>query len=250
MMAAAVHAEWTKLRTVASTGWLLLAALAGTILISTVAAASVSADRCAPPDCLIDLPKLSLSGVWLGQVPIVVLGVLAITNEYSTGMIHTSLAANPWRIRHLLTKAAAVLGAVLAVGLLGVLGSLAAGRLLRPLALADDATLRAAAGTVLYLGLIALLSLGIGAIVRDTGAAITTVLTLLYVVPVITAFISDPHWSQRLQRAAPMTAGLAVQVTAGLDRQPISPWAGLGVLALYAAGAMLIGTVLFAARDA
>jgi ABC-2 type transport system permease protein len=249
-MAAAVHAEWTKLRTVASTGWLLLAALAGTILVGAVAAASVQADRCLPPGCLVDLPKLSLSGVWLGQVPVVVLGVLAITNEYATGMIHTSLAANPWRIRHLLTKAAAVLGAVLGAGLLGVLGSLAAGRLLRPLPLTDGATLRAAAGTVLYLGLIALLSLGIGTIVRDTGAAITAVLTLLYVVPVITAFISDPQWSERLQRAAPMTAGLAIQTTAGLDRQAIGPWAGLGVLALYAAGGMLLGAILFTVRDA
>ena len=111
-------------------------------------------------------------------------------------------------------------------------------------------TLRAAAGTVLYLGLVALLSVGVGTAVRDSAGAIATVLTLLYVVPMIATFVTDPQWHQRLEKLAPMTAGLMIQATRDLERLPLRPWAGLAVLAAYAGAAMLLGVVLFATRDA
>jgi ABC-2 type transport system permease protein len=155
-----------------------------------------------------------------------------------------------------------VTATVLAAGTLGVLGSLAAGRAILPgngftaangyppLSLADGPTLRAAAGTVLYLGLVALLSVGVGTAVRDSAGAIVTVLTLLYVVPMIATFVTDPQWHERLEKLAPMTAGLMIQATRDLERLPLRPWAGLAVLAAYAGAAMLLGVVLFATRDA
>ena len=110
--------------------------------------------------------------------------------------------------------------------------------------------LRAAAGSVLYLALIGLLSLGVAATMRDTAAAIGTVLGLLYVLPIVATMSARRSWQRHLQQSAPMTAGLAIQATTDLHSLPISPWAGLGVLAAWAAAAMLAGGLLFRLRDA
>ena len=73
---------------------------------------------------------------------------------------------------------------------------------------------------------------------------------LLYLFPIIAALASDPHWRRHLEQVGPMTAGLAIQATTGLRSLPISPWAGLGVLAAWAAGALLAGGLLLRFRDA
>jgi ABC-2 type transport system permease protein len=118
------------------------------------------------------------------------------------------------------------------------------------LSLADGPVVRATVGSVLYLVLVGLLSLGIATALRDAAAAIGVVLGLLYLFPVVAAVFADPDWYRRLQRLGPMTAGLAVQATTDLGSQPISPWAGLGVVAAWAVGALLVGGLLFRLRDA
>jgi ABC-2 type transport system permease protein len=90
--------------------------------------------------------------------------------------------------------------------------------------------LRAASGSVLYLALIALLSLGIATAVRDTAAAIGIVLGLLYIFPILGLVVASPGWQRHLQQIGPMTAGLQIQASIGVRTLPISPWAGLGVL--------------------
>jgi ABC-2 type transport system permease protein len=258
-----MHAEWTKLRSVRSTSWLILAMVAAIVTVATMATGSIDTSHCpSPVECFEDTTKLSLTGVWLGQIAVVVLAVLAISGEYGDRMIQSTLTVNPRRVMVLMTKAAVVTVTVLIASTLGVLGSLLAGRILLPgngfsaangyppLSLGNGSTARAAAGTVLYLGLIALLSLGIGTAVRDTAGAIITVLALLYIVPIIAGLVADPQWHERLQKLAPMTAGLSIQATTNLDRLAIGPWPGLGVLAGWATGAMLLGLLLFKLRDA
>ena len=88
---------------------------------------------------------------------------------------------------------------------------------------------------MLYLALIALLSLGVAAIVRDAAAAIGLVLGLLYLFPVV-AQVLGPQWYRHMEQIGPMPAGLAIQATTGLRGLPISPWAGLGVLAALGGG--------------
>ena len=106
-------------------------------------------------------------------------------------------------------------------------------------------------GAVLYLALVGLLSLGIAAIVRDSAAATGTVLGALYVAPVVALFLgSEPTWQRWVERYAPTNAGLAILNTTGLHNLVISPWAGLGVLAAWAAVALLAGAVLLRLRDA
>ena len=85
---------------------------------------------------------------------------------------------------------------------------------------------------------------------RDSATAIGVVLGLLYLFPIIAGVVTDPHWQRHLQQIGPMTAGLAIQATTNLRGLPIGPWAGLGVLAAWAAGALLLGGVLLQRRDA
>ena len=255
-----LHAEWTKLRTVAGPAWLLAGTVAATVAVS---AAATAAARCpSGTACPVDTTKLSLTGIQAGQAVVVILAVLAISGEYSTGMIRITLAAMPRRSAVLAAKAVLLAGLVLAAGAIAVGGSVLAGRILLPghgfsvargfppESLADGPTLRAAAGSVLYLVLIALLSLGIATLIRDSAAAIGVVLGLLYLSPIILGVVSDPVWSHRLERYAPMSAGLTVQDTTGLRGLPISPWGGLGVLAAWAAAALLAGGLVLRLRDA
>jgi ABC-2 type transport system permease protein len=201
-----------------------------------------------------DPARTSLAGVYLGQAAVVLLGVLAVSGEYANGMIRVTLAAMPRRTPVLAAKAI-VLSALILVGgaVAVVVCELAGGPLLAHNGyghvLASAAAMRAAGGTVLYLMLIGLLSLGIAAAVRDAGVAVGIVLALLFVLPVIAHF-TDATWQRHLEQIAPMTAGLAIQDTVDLASQPIGPWAGLGVLAAWAGGAMLIGGAVLRYRDA
>jgi ABC-2 type transport system permease protein len=254
----ALHAEWTKLRTAPGTALLLAASIVLTAGASALAAAIV---KC-PGSCTADTTKLSLTGVMLGQATVATLAVLAMSSEYGTGMIRVTLAAMPRRQTLLAAKAAVLTAVVLAAGAIAVGTSLLAGRQLEPgngfstyhgfvpLSLAHGPTLRAAAGSVLYLALIALLSLGAATALRDSAAAITVVLGLLYIFPVLGAVVLNPLWQHRIDRWAPMNAGLAIQSTRDLGALPIGPWAGLGVLAAWAAAALLAGGLLLRLRDA
>jgi ABC-2 type transport system permease protein len=256
----ALGAEWTKLRTVGETWWLT----AGVIAVAVAAsAAMVATTHVSPgvPGGGPDPTKLALTGIDLAQAVVAVIAVLAVTDEYGTGMIRVSLAAVPRRHAMLGAKALTVAGITLAAAVPAVAGCLAAGRLLLPgtgldpahgyalVSLAHGATVRAAVGAVVYLVLIAGLSLGIGAIVRDTAVATGCVLGLLYLPPLLALLLADP-WKRHIEQIAPMTAGLAVEATRHLGTLPDAPWAGMGVLAAWAVGALVVGGLVLRVRDA
>ena len=256
-MTAALRAEWTKLRTLASTGWLLIGAVILTIGLSAAVADSTHVTSGSGQDPT----KLSLTGIYLGQTVIAVLAVLAISEEYGSGMIRLTLSAIPRRLILLAAKTANVAGLAFVAGLLAVAGCLLAGRLMLPAAglapahgyalvsISHGATLRAAVGSVLYLVLIALLSLGVATAIRDTAVSIGAVLGLLYLPPILVQAVTDPL-RRHLQQIAPMTAGLAIQATTNLRSLPIAPWTGLGVLAAWAVASLLVGGLLLRLRDA
>ncbi|BCY10888.1 ABC transporter permease subunit [Actinoplanes sp. L3-i22] len=233
----ALHAEWTKLRTSPGTFGLLLLVVAGTAGLSAIVAAACSGGTCGA--------DVALTGVQLGQAAVAILAVLAIGNEYSTGMITVTLAAVPRRLPVLLGKAVVVAAVVTVAAALAVAGAVAAGEILLP---AYHAMLRPAAGSVLYLVLIALLSLGLATAVRSPAAAIGTVLAVLYAVPIIITVVSDQTWHDRFEKYAPVSAGLAVQSTA--TDPLIDPWKGLGVLALWTLAALTAGAIVLRSRDA
>ncbi|MFZ0041770.1 MAG: hypothetical protein WAK93_10720 [Solirubrobacteraceae bacterium] len=259
----ALRAEWTKLRTISGTWWLMV----GTIMVTVGASAGIAASThvSGGPGGAIgagqDPTKLSLFGVDLGQAVIAVLAVLAVTEEYATGMMRVTLAASPRRAAMLGAKTVNVGTLALITAAPAVACCLIVGRLLLPAAgldpghgyalvsVAHGPTVRAAFGSILYLGFIALLSLGIGTAFRDTAVSTGVVLALLYLPPLLAQLISGP-WRRHIQQIAPMDAGLAIQATRNIRSLPISPWTGLGVLAAWAGGMLLVGLAVLKARDA
>ncbi|WP_242905130.1 ABC transporter permease subunit [Actinomadura terrae] len=224
-MRAALHAEWTKLRTVAAPRWLLLGTIAATVALGA-GAASVATSATGG-----DAAGLSLIGVRLGQAPVAVLAVLVLSGEYGTGMIRITLTATPRRVTVLAAKAITLTGVVAVAGTVAVLGAVAAGRLVLPPD--GDPAPRAAAGSVLYLVLIALLGLGVAAIVRDAASSAGAVLALLYLPPILAGAVGDLRWLQRMGPAG-----------------PDGTWTGLGATAGWAAAALLVGGLLLHVRDA
>lgn len=126
----ALHAEWTKQRSLSGTAWLLFALVAATVVVGAATSGSIDTSRCpSPAQCLEDTTKLTFTGVWFGQVAAVVLAGLTMTSEYSTKMIHTTLASNPRRIQVLTAKAVVMGTLVVTAGTLAALGSLIVGGL-------------------------------------------------------------------------------------------------------------------------
>ena len=257
-MRSALHAEWTKLRTQRSTAWLLLGAALATVAVSVAVDAVTHVSNAASGG---DSTKLSLVGVYLGQLLLATLAILTITEEYATGMIRLTFTAMPNRIRVLASKALSLLGPTTAASVVMVAGCLVVGRLLLPAAglgpehgyalvsLAHNATLRAAAGTVIYLPLIALLSLGIATVLRDTAASIGAVFSLLFL-PQILARIVGGATSRHIEQIAPMTAGLSIEATTKLHSLAIQPWAGLAVSAAWTTVFLVTAALTLRLRDA
>ncbi len=240
----ALHAEWTKLRTAPGTWWLLAALVAATVGVSALAAGAAPAGR-------LDPVKVSLTGILLGQAVAAVAAVLTVGAEHSTGLARLTYTALPRRLHVLAGKGFVLTAVIMPASALAVAGSLLAGHLLLPEGLDTPAATvaRAAVGSTLYLTLIALLSLAIATVTRQAGAAIGTVLGLLYVTPLLIEVVGDPDWHRRLHQIAPMSAGLAVQATRDLDALPHSPWNGLGVLAWWALGSLLAAALALTRRD-
>jgi ABC-2 type transport system permease protein len=251
------RAEWTKARTVSSTGWLL----ASTVFLS----AGVSAAVCAVVHYQAgggqDPAKLALSGVQLAQALIAIWAVRAVTGEYRSGMILTTLTAMPQRHIVLAAKTAVIAALALAASTVTVVGSLVVACALLagngftavhrlPLALGSGAALRAASGSVLYLGLIGLLATGTALAVRHSAAATGTVLGFLYLFPLATQLAGSATWQRHLEQIGPTTAGLNIQATTNLRALPGQPWEGLAVLAAWAVGTIFIGSLVFCLRDA
>jgi len=256
----ALRAEWTKLRTVRSSWWALGLALGLTLLMTLFICSTVSTTGREPGDNGDDLLMLSVGGVLFAQFAVVALAVVAITGEHATGTIRATFAANPRRYAVLGAKAAVVGGVVLAVGLAGsLLAFLGAQPILHdngfvaangygPLSLGDGDALRAVVGSAVFLALLSLLALGIGAMLRHTGAAIATVLALMFI-PLLASGLLPQSAQDTVQRISPMTAGACVMTTPGTGA-PLSPGAGIAVLAAWAGAAMLGALWLIGRRDA
>jgi ABC-2 type transport system permease protein len=238
-MRAALHAEWTKLRTVPGTLPLLLG-----IVVSTVGL-SAAVDTCSGAECGADLPRLSLTGVQLGQAVVAIFAVVVMGDEYRTGIATATFTAVPRRQWVLAAKIVLVTVPVAAAAIIAVCGCLILERLRLP---SHEMLLRPAAGSALYLILVALLSLGAATALRSSAAAAGTVLALLYAAPVITMAVTDPTWQRHLRQVGPATAGSAVQTTVGSP--VIEPWKGMGIVALWSLGALLLGAILLERRDA
>lgn len=251
-----LRSEWTKLRSVPSTYWTLLVAAAATIGLGALFCAIYVASSGKPRAFhrLAFTPtSYSLSGVMLAQLAIAVLGVLVITSEYSTGMIRTTLTAVPQRLTLFAAKALVFSVTTLVVGIVSCFVAFFLGQAILSshhleTTLGSPGVLRAVVGAGLYLGVLGILSLGVGALLRNTAGAIAAVVGLVLVLPGIAAALPQ-SWGNVVDKYLPSNAGQAIFF---VRTQPhmLSPWTGFGVFCLYAAAALAGGFYLLHRRDA
>jgi ABC-2 type transport system permease protein len=251
----ALRAEWAKLRSVRGTPAALLALAGLTIALGAISCATSHTEGFGDPG-EEDVVMISLVGVYFAQIAVVAFGVLAICSEYATGTIRATFAANPRRGQVLAAKVAITGGLVLAVGAVATAIAFYAGQALLhsngfiydngyPAAtLGDSQTLRKVAIAIVYVGLLAVLSLGVGAIVRHTAAAISVLLGVLFV-PFIVGQLLPQKLGEALEKATPMI-GLAAQERGA----PIGPWAAIAVTAAWAVAAAVVALWLIRRRDA
>ncbi|MFI6522570.1 ABC transporter permease [Spirillospora sp. NPDC050679] len=251
-----VASEWTKIRTVKSTFWTLLAGAVVVIGFSALWALlfTASYDQLTPADRAGIGPTTPMQiAFYFGMVIFGVLGVLVITSEYATGMIRTALTAVPNRRRYLAAKAAVLALVVLVAGMVVSFASFLVGQAILSTkglggSLGDAGVLRAVFGGGLYLTLIALLALGVGVILRHTAGSVVVVFVVLFVLGIVGGFLPG-EWGATVAKYLPSNAGSAVLAPRQAEGV-LAPWEGLGVFALYTAVALAAALVLFQERDA
>jgi hypothetical protein len=265
----ALASEWTKIRSVRSTMWTLGVMFVLVLGIGTLTAASLSGDK------YVGIPLLGggLFGLMLGMVCVVTLGVLVVTSEYGTGMIRTTLTACPQRGRVLAAKAIIFFALAFTLTLIAcTLTALIQDALLSGQTAPDHVFedfmkdsieggtvvahsgqwLGATVGAALYVATFGLLAVGVGALLRHTAGAITTMLGVM-LLPLITAIFMQGDslrtTREKLIEYSPLN-GLA-----SLFRMPImgdmdgTGWPLLGILAAATAGVLLLAGALLSKRD-
>ena len=284
----ALASEFTKIRSVRSTYWTLGALFIVSVGLDVAITAGTASDMVSNPGnkAGFDATQASLGAFFeLGQLIIAVLGAMAITSEYSTGMIRTSLTAQPRRGVVYTAKAIVFTAVTLVISLItafiaffvgqaiysshGVAASLFhtvtipanANQTCNPNGctatfsgtdvINPSTVLTAIIGTALFVTIVALLAYGVGAIIRHTAGTIATVIALLFIVPILEHTLPD-NWRWDLMRFLPDAANQVVSVTIGGSGNPHlwSAWPQLGVTALWAVALVAIGAYLFRTRDA
>ena len=230
--------EWTKFRSLRSTLYTL--GLAVVLMIGLGALLSaVATSNARGLDTGATAASTSLTGTFFAQLSIGVLGVLLISGEYSTGMIRASLAVVPRRLPVLWAKLVVCAGTVLLTMLASsfvafALGQAVLSRKHLNVSLSDSGVLRSIFGAALYLTVAALTALALGALLRNTAAAISTFVALFFVIPPLTQLL-PASWTDHFVQYLPSNAGaMMLGGTFGVTH-PLSPWTGLTVMCAFAA---------------
>ena len=253
-MVALVRSEFTKIRTVRSTYLTLIALVVITVGLSCVlswATAANWAKESASSRASFDPTSTSLTGFILGQVFIAAFGVLALTTEYSNGMISATLTAQPRRVDVYAAKALVVAAVAFVTGeIAGFISFFACQAIVastRAAKIGDPGVLRAVIGSGLFLAVCALFALGIAALLRSTAGAITTAIAVLFVPPLLVTALPASLY-QDISRWIPSQAGADILDPVTQAHQ-FSAWTGFGVFCVYTAILAGAGLMLFNQRD-
>ncbi|MEA2280239.1 MAG: type transport system permease protein [Solirubrobacteraceae bacterium] len=252
-----LRSEWTKLWTLRSTRWSLLAAfvaMAGLGIL--VAAVQMNRWTHLHPDERATYNSLdpAVGGWHLAQLAIGVLGVLVISGEYSTGMIRSSLMAVPRRLPVLWAKISVFALVTFVLMLIATFISFFAVQAIvtshhQQHSLGDPGALRVVLGTALYLTVLGVMATGIGALVRNTAGGIALFVGLLFVLPGITAIL-PASLADSISPYMPLNAGTTVTTAVFEDPHHLSPWGGFALFCGYAAVAVAAGAISLLRRDA
>jgi len=246
-----IRSEWTKLRSLASTLWCLLAMVALVVGVG-LSYATLRAARPPADPAGFDATAVSLAGVQLAQFALGVLGVLFVTGEYATGSIRVSLAAVPGRLPLLWGKAVTFGAAALLLAVPAVLVAFFAGQQVLAgqhldVGIGAPGVLRAVLGSALFLTAVGLLGLALGALLRNTAAGVSALFGLLFAPQLVLGLAPEPV-SDAVYRYLPTPAGAAVSYV-GHDPLMLGPWTGLGLFCLYTAALLGLAAWLLRRRD-
>ncbi|HUR52201.1 MAG TPA: ABC transporter permease [Mycobacteriales bacterium] len=254
----AMRSEWTKIRTVRSTFWTLLAAVVAVVGIAVIASEVVVhqwSTLKAEDKVGFSSIELAMAGAFFAQLAVGVLGVLVITTEYGTGMIRATFAAVPQRRTVLGAKATVLFLLTLVVGLASsfvaffvsqlILGTYSDEKL--NASITDPHALRAVLGAGVFLALMGLLGMAVGAVLRRSAGAITALFALVFFLPGLMELL--PHsLKDNVNKFLPSNAGTAIYRTVpGSD--VLSPGTGMLVLCAYALAALAVAAVIVQRRD-
>jgi ABC-2 type transport system permease protein len=251
-----VLSEWTKLHSLRSTRWSLLAGFLLTIALPVLFAAVTSSHwgSMSPHERADRHPlDIALAGVNLSQLAVAVLGVLVITGEYSTGMIRASFIAVPRRLPVLWAKTA-VFGAVTFLLMLpAVLIAFFASQAilsrhhLLQISFSHPGVARSVIGGAAYLLLVGVFALGIGAILRNTAGGIATFAGIFFVIPPLMNVLPT-SWNNAISQYLPSEAGRQIFSLTHGDHS-LSPWPGGLLFVGYCALALALAAALLVRRD-
>jgi ABC-2 type transport system permease protein len=255
-LARVVRSEWIKFRSLRSTVYTLLAAVAlmvGLGLLFCYGVETHWAEHGFRDRANFDPTLVSERGMFLGQLAVGVLGVLFMSGEYATGMIRASLAAVPKRLPVLWAKALVfglVAWAVMSAAAFTVF--FGGQRILMTqhigAGIGDPGVLRAVAGTGLYLAVVGILGLALGTILRSTAGAIATLFGILLVLPVL-GEVLPASWGDHITPYLPSNAGQAVMAVRP-DSGTMAPWTGFALFCGYTVVCLGVAAVLLRRRDA
>ncbi|MFF5335097.1 ABC transporter permease subunit [Streptomyces sp. NPDC013181] len=256
-VSAVLTSEWTKIRTVSSTTWTLISAFAVTVAMSAALCALMRTqfDDLKPEEqATFDPTFIGFSGMILGQLAMVVFGVLVVGTEYSSGMIRTSLAAVPKRGTLLFSKVLVAGALALAVGLVTSFVSFFLGQALlgdHGTTIGADNVLRAVVGAGLYMGLIAVFSMGVAAMLRSSMLSLGILMPFFFLVSQILSAVPK---AKEVARYFPDQAGSKIMQVVpdamNSDPAPYGPWAGLLIMVGWVAAALIGGYLVLKKRDA
>ncbi len=250
-----LHSEWTKIRSVRSTVWTLGVAMVVTIALGVLICTLARHDfrsMAANSRVTFDPTNISFAGMGLGQLAMIVFGVLVVSNEYSTGMIRASLAAVPQRATFLSCKLVVATALVLVVGMATSFAAFFAGQAAlgaHRAHLGDPGVLRAVIGGGLYMTLIALFSMGIAAMLRSPMLSLGILMPFFFLISNILGNVSA---TRKVGHYLPDQAGQKIMqvVPRVADEVPYGPWGGLGIMIGWTVAALVGGFIVLKKRDA
>jgi len=244
-----LRSEWEKLRSIRTTFWSLIITVVAMVGIGAIVAAVHTGTRSGRG---FDALSGTFTGVLLAQLAIGVLGVLTVTSEYSTGMIRSTFIAAPQRRAVIMAKAGVVGFVTFLVGTVASFASFFVSAAILSshgthLSLGSPGALRSVIGVGLFLGILAVLAVGLGTIIRSSAGGIAALVGLLLVLPTLSQAIPSSI-RDSVEKFLPANAGQAVFLHT--DTGSLSPWIGLLVFGAYAVAGLGIALVMVGRRDA
>jgi ABC-2 type transport system permease protein len=233
-----IRAEWTKLRALRSTRWCTLIAVVlivgpGAVIAGSGTPYAISAGNTAAAGV-----SSALLGVLIAQLVLGVVAVLAFSGEYGTGMIRATLAVVPSRLPVLWAKLIVLAGLVLPLSMLCAFvdfftaTAIESSRGGSAISLTDPGVLRTVVGSSLYLTVVVIIGLALGALLRKTAAGLSAFAGLFFVIPIVAGTL--PHSITGFEPYLPSNAGGALWGQSATTAQALSPWTGFAVLCGYA----------------